>query len=53
MTGVIWDASRNKYIAIIVVNRKVINMGRYKTIEEAIQVRKQAEIEHFGEFLRK
>ena len=49
VTGVSWDKLRNKWIAHI--KRK--NLGRFNTKEEAIKVRKQAEIEYFGEFRNK
>lgn len=46
VTGVTWDKTRQKWIAHI----KGKNLGRFDTKEEAIRVRKQAEIEYFGEF---
>ena len=49
VTGVTWDKLRNKWIAHI----KGKNLGRFNTKEEAIKVRKQAEIEYFGEFRNK
>jgi len=45
-TGVTWDKFNNKWTAQICVNYKVIRLGRYKNKEEAIIVRKMAEIEH-------
>lgn len=42
--------SKNKWRAYIGINGKQIHLGRYSTLEEAIEARKQAEIEYFGEF---
>ena len=49
-TGVIFDKSRNKWLARIEFNGKQIHLGRFKTKEEAVEARRQAEIEYFGEF---
>ena len=49
-TGVFWDKQTNKWRAGIKINQKKINLGRFNTKEEAIQKRKQAEIEYFGEY---
>lgn len=48
--GVTWNQSRKKWVAQIQINRKNITLGRFNTKEEAIQARKQAEIEYFGEY---
>lgn len=40
----------NKWIAYINYNYRKIHLGCYNTIEEAIEARRQAEIEYFGEF---
>ena len=48
--GVTWDKSRNKWIAQIQINGKNKHLGRYNTKEEAIEARRQAEIEYFGDF---
>lgn len=42
--------SKNKWRAYIGINGKQIHLGRYNTIEEAIEARRQAELEYFGEF---
>ena len=42
----------NKYIARIQVNNKPIYLGRFTTLEEAIQVRDKAEIQYFSEMRR-
>lgn len=42
----------NKYIARIQVNKKSVYLGRFETVEEAQQIRHQAEIKYFGEMRR-
>lgn len=49
ITGVSWDKSRNKWVAHI----KGKQLGRFNTKEEAIEARKQAELEYFGEYRNK
>ena len=44
--GVSWDKSRNKWVAGIKVNYKRIALGRFDDINDAIYVRKQAEIQY-------
>ena len=51
--GVCWDKSRNKWAASIMYNHKNIHLGRFNTKEEAIEARKQAEIEYYGEYRNK
>ena len=51
--GVSYDKSRNKWLARITFNQKHINLGRFNTLEEAIEARKQAELEYFGEYRNK
>lgn len=48
-TGVSFHKESNKYRAYINVNRKQIYLGLYTKIEDAIKVRKTAEIKYFGE----
>lgn len=43
--GVSWDVSRDKWKAQIKVNGKNIHLGRFDTLEEAIDCRKKAENE--------
>lgn len=50
ITGVNWDKSRNKWRVQIALNKKHKTLGFYENIEDAIQVRRQAEIDYFGEF---
>lgn len=44
VNGVYYDKSRNKYVAKIRVNYKQIYLGRFNTLEEAENARKNAEI---------
>ena len=48
-SGVHFDKARGKWLASITVNMKTITLGRYLDKQEAIRVRKRAEIEYFGE----
>ena len=48
--GVAFDKRRNKWYARIMINRKNLHLGSFDTKEEAIEARKQAEIEYFGEY---
>lgn len=50
VTGVKIDHS--KYRAAINVNKKRISLGTYKTLEQATEARKAAELKYFGEFAR-
>lgn len=51
--GVRWESDREKWRADICYKGKRINLGRYKTKEEAIEAREKAEEEYFGEFANK
>ena len=51
--GVSWDKSRNKWYTYITVNYKLINLGRFSILEDAIEARKKAEIKYFGEYRSK
>ena len=37
--GVYWDKSRNKWVVLININGKSKNLGRFDTVEEAINIR--------------
>ena len=52
-TGVYWDKKSSKWQSKIKINGKSINLGYYDDLEEAIKVRKQAEIKYFGEYRNK
>lgn len=48
--GVCWDKTKNRWIAYIKFNNKQKRLGQFKTKEEAIEARRRAEIEYFGEY---
>lgn len=50
-TGVYYDKSRQRWIAIITFKCKSIHLGRYKDKIEAIRAREEAEKHIFGDFL--
>jgi hypothetical protein len=47
VTGVYHHKVSNKWAATINVNKKQMHLGVYDTLEEAIQVRRNAELEHY------
>ena len=49
-SGIYFRKDTNKWRARIKVGNKDIHLGYFKTLEEAIEARRQAEIEYFGEF---
>lgn len=51
-SGVWYDKRTSKWAAEIMINGKKKWLGRFKTKEEAIQARQQAEIDYFGEYRR-
>lgn len=52
-TGVCFDNTKHKWRARITVNNKVIYLGYYKQLEDAVRVRKEAEIKYYGDFAPK
>ena len=48
--GVYWSKTENKWYARIKVNGEIIYLGYFGNKEAAIEARKQAEIEYFGEY---
>lgn len=48
--GVSFDRSRGKFMASISANGKQINLGRFKTAEEAARAYNQAALELHGEY---
>lgn len=48
--GVSWQPSRGKWIAMITVDNKKKNLGRYNTRAEAAKAYRRAAIEAWGEF---
>lgn len=49
--GVSWDKSRDRWCATIQFNGIKTFLGNFKTLEEAVMIRKAKEKELFGEFL--
>lgn len=52
-TGVYWDKKYNNWYSQIFINDKCMHLGHFNTKEEAIEARKQAEIDLFGEYRNK
>lgn len=50
VTGVTWKESLDKWNVRIQVNNKRIHLGYFSDFDEAVKVRKQAEIQYFGEY---
>jgi hypothetical protein len=50
ITGVSWHKRDKRWRAYIKVNDKNVHLGYYKTIEEAIAVRRAAELQYFGKW---
>ena len=46
--GVSWDKQRQRWMALIRVDRKLIKIGNYHNKEDAIKSRLQAELKYFG-----
>ena len=49
-TGVRLNKKNGRYYARIMVDKKEISLGGYATLDEAINARKQAEIQYFGSY---
>lgn len=50
VTGVSWDNYYQKWIAQIKINGKSIRLGTFKSFDDAVTKRKQAEEKYFGEY---
>lgn len=48
--GVSWHKKANKWRVRIQIKGKEINLGLFEDLDEAIKVRKEAEIKYFGEY---
>lgn len=48
--GIYWHKRNNRWRAQIVVNHKQIYLGNFVNEQDAIKVRKKAEIKYFGEY---
>lgn len=51
--GVNWNKRDEKWIARISINKKEFELGRFTNIEDAIAIRKEAEIKYYGEYRNK
>ncbi len=49
--GVCWDPSRERYRANLNVNNKLVFSKRFKTYEEAVCARKEAELKYLGYYV--
>lgn len=49
-TGIRFNSKVGSYYVRIMVNKKEISLGHYKTLEAAVKARKQGEIKYFGKF---
>ena len=52
-TGVAWIKENNRWWAYICINNSTINLGYFIDYNEAVKVRKEAEIKYFGEYRNK
>lgn len=50
VTGVNWDTEKQMWRARIWVNYQCIHLGYYNSFEDAIKIRKEAEIKYFREY---
>lgn len=49
VAGVFWLKDKNKWWAYITIHKKRINLGYFSKKEDAIEARKNAEVEYFGD----
>ena len=49
-TGIRYNEKVGSYYVRIMVHKKQISLGHYKTLEEALEARRQGEIKYFGNF---
>lgn len=52
-TGVSWSIQGDAWTARVTVNKKIIHLGYFDDLEEAVEVRRAAELKYFGEFAPK
>lgn len=48
VNGVHYEPDRNKYRAVIYVDNRRVDLGRYDSLEEAAEARKQGEVKYWG-----
>jgi hypothetical protein len=49
--GVTWHKKQNKWNARIMVDYKMVNLGSFEKLEDAIKCRKEAELKYFGNII--
>ena len=47
--GIYWDKQTSMWRSQIKINKKIITLGRYQNIEDAVKTRLYAELKYFGE----
>jgi len=52
VTGVTFDRANNKWRATLKTNGRNIYLKRWDTFEQAVEARKEAERQYFGEWVR-
>ena len=50
VAGVTFHKDRNKWCARITINKQTINLGLFVNFQDAVEARRKAEIEYFGEY---
>lgn len=50
--GICWDKKNRKWLVSIMVDRKSKFLGRFVDLQEAIKIRKEAEVFYFGPYRR-
>jgi len=53
VVGVRWDKNCNKWRAEIWANKKYLYLGLFVNFDDAVKIRKEAEVKYFGEFQAK
>lgn len=48
--GISWDKNRSKWESKLGFHGKTIHLGRFDSIEDAIEARKQGELQYYGEY---
>lgn len=51
--GVMWYKRDKKWLAVIKIDKKLINLGKYKEKSKAIEIRSKAEKKYYKEFAQK
>jgi len=47
--GVNWDKGHNSWEAKIAINKKQIRIGRFKSFDDAVKARREAELKHYDQ----